>query len=442
MVDAHPRGLMLAAPRSGAGKTTVTLALLAALKRRGLDIRSAKTGPDYIDPAFHSAATGRPTYNFDSWAMPLGLLDRLAAQTAETADLFVVEAAMGLFDRIEGPVGRRGAPADIAARYQLPVLLVLDVSGQAHSAAAIARGFANHQPDVRIGGVIINRFGSERHLRMVKGAIEEIGLPVLGAMPRDPTLAVKERHLGLVQIDEHPDAPALLTRFAEIGEAHLDLDRIIALAGANITSEMSESQRPLTPPGQRIALARDMAFTFLYAHIVDGWRAQGAELVPFSPLANEAPPDDCDICWLPGGYPELHAGRLASAEHFKAGLRRFAATRPVHGECGGYMILGESLVDGEGTIHAMVGLLGHSTSYAKRRLHLGYRRAKLLRPSPLGESGTLLRGHEFHYASVIAPGEDEPLAELSDGEGKPLGAGGHRRGNVSGTFFHVIALEG
>lgn len=437
------RGLMVAAPRSGSGKTTITLALIAAFRRRGLVVRSAKTGPDYIDPAFHSAATGQPTCNLDSWAMPEPLLDQLAYWAAREGDLLVVEAAMGLFDRIEGPGGRRGAPADIAARYGLPVLLVLDVTGQAHSAAAIARGFAAHQPDVRVGGIIANRVGSERHLRMIRSAIEDVGLPLLGALPRDAALTVPERHLGLVQIEEHGDVSGYLDTLAGVAEKHFDLDGILAAASAVTRPQAvpASSIIPLPPPGQRVALARDTAFSFLYAHVVEGWRAAGAELVPFSPLANEPPPDDCDACWLPGGYPELHAGRLATAERFKAGLRRFAETRPVHGECGGYMVLGEVLVDADGTAHPMVGLLGHSTSYAKRKLHLGYRSARLLKPSPLGPQGASLRGHEFHYASVLSAGTDEPLAELADGEGRPLGLGGHRRGHVSGTFFHAIAVE-
>jgi cobyrinic acid a,c-diamide synthase len=195
----------------------------------------------------------------------------------------------------------------------------------------------------------------------------------------------------------------------------------------------------LPPPGQRIALAEDAAFSFAYPHLVSGWRRAGAEIVPFSPLADEPPPDTCDSCWLPGGYPELHAGRLAQAARFKSGLARFAVTRPVHGECGGYMVLGESLEDADGVTHPMTGLLSHATSLAARRLHLGYRSARLLAPCALGPTGTELRGHEFHYASLTAPGRDEALAALFDAEGNALGPAGGRRGQVSGSFFHAIA---
>jgi cobyrinic acid a,c-diamide synthase len=196
---------------------------------------------------------------------------------------------------------------------------------------------------------------------------------------------------------------------------------------------------PLAPPAQRIALASDAAFTFIYPHILDGWRRAGAEIIPFSPLADAPPPESCDCCWLPGGYPELHAGALAGASRFAAGLARFAQTRPVHGECGGYMVLGQGLEDADGVRHAMTGLLGHATSFAARKLHLGYRQARLLTDGPIGPANATVRGHEFHYATMIAPGQDEPFADLADGQGRPLGASGGRRGHVTGTFFHVIA---
>jgi cobyrinic acid a,c-diamide synthase len=195
----------------------------------------------------------------------------------------------------------------------------------------------------------------------------------------------------------------------------------------------------LPPPGNCIALAADAAFTFMYPHVLDGWRRAGAEIVPFSPLADEAPPTGCDCCWLPGGYPELHAGALAAAARFRAGLADFATTRPVHGECGGYMVLGEGLEDASGARHAMAGLLGHATSFAQRRLHLGYREARLLAKCPIGSARARVRGHEFHYATLVSAAVDTPLADLADGQGRPLGPAGGRRGHVTGTFFHAIA---
>jgi cobyrinic acid a,c-diamide synthase len=431
------RGLLISACRSGSGKTTVTLGLLAALKRRGMRMRAAKAGPDFIDPAFHAAATGRGSINLDSWAMRPALLDALMME-ASTADIAVIEGAMGLFDGVEGERGRTGTSADLAARYRLPVVLVLDVAAQAQSAAAVARGFMTHDANVRIGGVILNKVGSPRHARLAGEAIAMLGLPVLGAIPRDAALILPERHLGLVQAGEHADLAVRLAQLAEMAETHLDLDAIMALA-APLAPQSGDASSALSPPGQRIALAQDAAFSFIYPHLIDGWRKAGAEIVAFSPLANEAPPDDCDICWLPGGYPELHAGALASAHRFRDGLARFAATRPVHGECGGYMVLGESLEDADGITHGMTGLLGHATSFKRRRLHLGYREARLLADGPLGMAGAHVRGHEFHYASLVSAGHDEPFAELVDAQGQPVPERGGRRGNVTGTFFHAIA---
>ena len=432
------RGLIVVASRSGSGKTTVTLGLLAALKRRGVAIRAAKAGPDYIDPAFHAAASGAASINLDSWAMPPRLLDALAGEAAQTAELLIIEGVMGLFDGVAGAPGRTGSTADLATQLGLPVLLVLDVSGQSQTAAAVVRGLAGHDPAVRIAGVVLNRVGSERHRALVTNAIDAVGIPVLGAVPRDGALAMPERHLGLVQAQEHGDLAARLDGLADMAQRHLDLDRIVAMA-APLTVAAARDGPALPPPGQRIAVAADPAFTFMYPHVREDWRRAGAEIVAFSPLADDSPPNDCDACWLPGGYPELHAGVLANAHRFQEGLRRFGATRRVHGECGGYMVLGEGLEDAQGVRHAMVGLLGHATSFATRRLHLGYREARLLADGALGRAGSTIRGHEFHYATMISSGADEMFLDLTDARGQLLGNTGGRRGHVSGTFFHAIA---
>jgi len=434
------RGLIIAAPQSGAGKTTITLALVAALKRRGVKVSAAKAGPDYIDPAFHAAASGGAAVNLDSWAMPQALLDMLATRAADNAEIFIIEGIMGLFDGAAANAGRRGATADLAAHFDLPVVLVLDVARQAQSAAAIARGFAAHDPAVKIAGVILNRTASERHRALIADAIGAVGLPIFGVLPRDAALSLRERHLGLVQAAEHADLAGLIERLAATAERYFDLDAIVA-AAAPLMLEARRNSRAgfLPPPGQRVALAQDRAFSFVYPHVLEAWRSAGAEILPFSPLADEPPPERADSCWLPGGYPELHAQALAAARQFAKGLRHFAQTRPVHGECGGYMVLGQTIEDNDGCTHAMTGLLGHTTSFAKRKLHLGYRAARLLSDGVLGPKGAHVRGHEFHYASLTAAGDDEPFAELSDSEGRALGKSGGRCGRVSGTFFHAIA---
>ncbi|QIB33022.1 cobyrinate a,c-diamide synthase [Ancylobacter pratisalsi] len=433
------RGLIIGAPRSGSGKTTVTLGTVAALARRGVRVRAVKSGPDYIDPAFHAAATGAPGLNLDSFAMSPDLIDALAGEAARDAELIIIEASMGLFDGVAGTRGRTGSAADLAARLDLPVVLVVDVSGQSQSAAAVVRGFATHDPQVRIAGVVLNKVASERHRAQASEAIAALGIPVLGAVLRDVSLSLPERHLGLVQASEHPALETHFAALADRAQAQIDLDALMALARP--MPPATAAPVPLAPPGQRIALARDVAFSFAYEHLVQGWRRAGAEIATFSPLADEAPDDACDALWLPGGYPELHGARLAGATCFLEGVRRFAETRPIHGECGGFMVLGETMEDAEGVVHPMLGLLGHSTSFAKRKLNLGYRRVETLAASPIGPAGARLRGHEFHYARVTRSGDDAPLVALADGQGKEMGMAGSRRGRVSGTFFHVIATE-
>lgn len=433
------RGLIIAAPRSGSGKTTITLALLAAYRKRGLAIAAAKSGPDYIDPAFHAAATGRPGTNLDSWSMPPALLDQIAAGNARGAELVLVELAMGLFDGVESEPGRTGAAADLAARFALPVLLVLDISGQSQTAAAVARGFQLHDPAVRIAGVVLNQVASDRHRDGAEAAIRKLGLPVLGSFRRMPELRLPERHLGLVQASEHDDLAQRLAQLGALAESQLDLDAIAALAAP--WADPGQIDARIAPPGQRIALAQDAAFSFIYPHLLTAWRAQGAEILPFSPLADEAPPPCADCCWLPGGYPELHANLLAAATRFRDGLAHFAQTRFVHGECGGFMVLGAALEDAQGVRHAMTGLLGHISSMKTQRLHLGYRQAVLRGRHALGEEGAVWRGHEFHYAGLTNSGPDEACCDLTDGLGRTLGPAGGRRGLVSGTFFHAIAPQ-
>jgi len=432
------RCLLISAPASGAGKTTLTLALARAFRDRGLAVQCFKSGPDYIDPAFHAAATGRASVNIDSWAMARKTIEHLIARGRD-ADLVLAEGSMGLFDGVAmaGTSGT-GASADIAAMTGWPVLLVLDPSGQAQTAAAVAAGLRDFRDGVRIAGVVLNRVASPRHEDLVRRAMEGAGIAVLGALPRHAPIALPERHLGLVQAEELSRLDALIAEAARLIAERVDLDAVLRLAECDWTARRIDMPPRVTPPGQRIALARDAAFSFVYPHILEGWRAAGAEIVPFSPLADEAPDDSADVCWLPGGYPELRAGAIASSDRFRAALKAFAETRPVHGECGGYMVLGEGLTDARGTRHEMTGLLGLETSFAKRRMHLGYRLAELTAGMPGHKQGARLRGHEFHYATILAQ-PDPPLAFVRDANGTEVAETGSRRGHVTGTFFHLIA---
>jgi cobyrinic acid a,c-diamide synthase len=432
-----PKGLMISAPSSGTGKTTVMLGLLRAFKDDGLTVQPFKSGPDYIDPAFHFAAAGRASFNLDTWAMDSALLDAVSTQ-AQGADICVGEGSMGLFDGVatRGQSGF-GSSAETALRMGWPVVLVIDVGGQAQSAAATALGFKMYNPDLPFAGVILNRVASPRHERLTRLGMERAGVKVLGSLPRRGDLTLPERHLGLIQAVEHPDLEAAIAGYAAFLRENVDLDAIRAAA----STAAAPAPRALPqPPAQRIALARDAAFSFTYPHLLEGWRAAGAEILPFSPLKDEAPATDADLVWLPGGYPELHGATLAAAENWRKGMTRHAETKPVHGECGGYMALGEALIDKDGTRHQMAGLLGLVTSYEKRKFHLGYRRAELQAPMPGFGSGAYLRGHEFHYSTILDE-PDAPLARVMDADGNPVPETGSIKGHVTGTFFHLITGE-
>lgn len=431
-------GIMISAPSSGTGKTTVMLGLLRALADDGLRVQPFKSGPDYIDPAFHHAASGRASFNLDSWAMGPNLLAAISNQ-AQGAEICIAEGSMGLYDGVatRGQVGF-GSSAETALRMGWPVVLVVDVSGQAQSAAATAMGFQAYNPDVPFAGVILNRCASPRHERLARVGMENAGLTVLGVLPRRGDLSLPERHLGLIQAVEHPDLDAAISGYATFLREHVDIDAIRAAARGQMP-KYDDAKLPV-PPAQRIALAQDAAFSFTYPHLLEGWRTAGAEILPFSPLANEAPDATADLVWLPGGYPELNAGTLAGADKFMTGLKKHAESRPVHGECGGYMALGETLIDKEGVAHQMAGLLGLVTSYEKRKFHLGYRRAILDAALPGHKPGAALRGHEFHYSTILEQ-PDAPLAQVADADGNPVPETGSYRGNVSGTFFHLITAE-
>jgi len=429
-----PNGILISAPSSGTGKTTVMLGLLRAFSDMGLRVQPFKSGPDYIDPAFHHAAARKASFNLDSWGMDEALMNTIVAE-GEDADIAIAEGSMGLYDGVatKGASGF-GSSAETAVRFGWPVILVVDVSGQAQSAAATALGFMKYMPDLPFGGVILNRVASPRHERLARLGMDQAGIKVLGVLPRRGDLALPERHLGLIQAIEHPDLEQAISNYAGFLGEHVDLEAIRAVAQGRNAPKVG---RLVRPPAQRIALARDAAFSFTYPHLLKAWRSEGAEILPFSPLNDDLVPD-ADLVWLPGGYPELHAGTLAGANRFLTSLRKHAATKPVHGECGGYMALGTTLIDKGGVAHKMAGLLGVVTSYEKRKFHLGYRQA-VLQEAVIGyQRGSRLRGHEFHYSTILEE-PDAPLAQVTDADGNLVSETGSLRGHVSGTFFHMIS---
>lgn len=423
------KALILAAPKSGSGKTLVTLGLIRALRNKGLKVASAKVGPDYIDGRFHEAASGRPCINLDLWAMGAETCRRRLADLAIGQDLVIIEGVMGLID---GPEGQKGSTADLAEALDLPVIMVADTTGQAQSLAASMLGYRTYRPTLNMAGAILNKIASDRHERMLLDNWAWTGLPLLGQLRQSDSHQWPSRHLGLVQAQEIQKLEEFIESAASGVARETFLDKIIESAG-DISNHFTTPSR-LPPLGQRIAVAHDTAFAFVYPHVLQDWRAQGSEVVLFSPLANEAPDQAADALFLPGGYPELHAGQLAANTTFLDGLR--GHTGLIYGECGGYMVLGEALIDAKGVSHAMSGLLPLTTSFATRKLHLGYRQLQPLN-APWAQS---LRGHEFHYSTIAAQGGGEPLFAVKDAAGTDLGSQGQRISKVMGSYNHVISV--
>ena len=415
---------MIAAPSSGAGKTTVSLALMRLLQRAQIEFQPAKSGPDYIDPGFHSVAAGTPSVNLDAWAMPADLIRTLAGSGG-----LVVEAAMGLFDGA-GKAGR-GSAADLAHILDIPVILVVDAAKTAHSIAALVTGFRDYDPRVTFAGVFLNRVGSARHLEMLTQALNRQNVKIFGHLMRSETFALPRRHLGLVQANEIDQLEPWIDHIAKALQPSLDLAALTELSGPAWSPQTTLPG----PPVQHIAIAADRAFAFRYPHQLKGWRDAGAQLSFFSPLADQPAPKTAQYIFLPGGYPELHAGQLAGAVQFKASLAYHAAVgTPIYGECGGYMVLGNGLVDANGQRHEMLGLLPLETSFQQRKLHLGYRQL-----TPLSNHfNASLMAHEFHYASTLKAA-GPALFMAKDADHADLGEMGLHIGRTCGSFAHIIA---
>jgi cobyrinic acid a,c-diamide synthase len=428
---------VLAAPESGSGKTTVASALMRLLAERGLRVAPFKVGPDYIDPGHHARAAGRPSRNLDGWMLPhptVRALFRRATGGERAADVAVLEGVMGLFDG-RSAAGEEGSTAQMAKLLRAPVVLVLDAGAMARTAGAVVHGLHTFDPELRLGGVVLNRIASPGHYALCRDAIlERTGVPVLGWLPKDPELAVPERHLGLVLAGERA---MNLARLAERAAETLDVEGLLTLARSAPPLPEEPDPLPRRVGGRRavIAVARDAAFDFYYEDNLDLLRDLGAELRFFSPLSDAEIPGGAGALYLGGGYPELHAAALAANAPLREAVRRFAASgRPVYAECGGLMYLSEALVDEHGTRHPMVGVVP-GTSVMRGRLTLGYREAEALRNSPLARAGWVVRGHEFHY-SVLEPAPAAPAYRRAGGE-ETEGTVTGPAGNVLASYIHV-----
>ena len=453
------RGFVIAGTASGVGKTTVATGIVGALRARGLRVQPFKTGPDYIDPTYLSRAAGRPCRNLDTWMLAEATVRELFARAAADADVAVIEGVMGLFDGRDeradggdgGTAGGAGSAAHLARLLGLPIVLVVDARAMAQSAAALVQGFQRYQPDLRFAGVILNRLAGARHAEMCAGPITAAtALPVLGWLPRAPELAVPERHLGLVPETEAPVSDALFDGVAALVAQQIDLDTLLANAAPCGTSPIEPSSTGLFPAQPlatraRIAIARDAAFHFYYEDSLDLLRAWGAELVPFSPIADRALPTDCGAVYIGGGFPELFAAALAANAPMIESLRAAAARGvPIYGECGGLMYLGRGLTDLDGVRHAMAGLVPAESVMRGARLTLGYREVESC-GTPLLPAGERMRGHEFHLSTLepagLGPAGLDRSGEATTAAYHVLDQGGRtdgfRVGSVTATYVHA-----
>ena len=430
------RGLVVAGTQSGVGKTTVTLGLIAALCRRGLKIQPFKVGPDFIDPGHHTRAAGRVSRNLDGWMLSKEANLALFRRHAGAADLAMVEGVMGLFDGFDG-LSEAGSTAQMAKWLSLPVLLVVDARSMARSAAALVHGFKTFDPDVSLAGVVFNRIGGPGHLQYLEQALGQLpGVRCFGGIPRDQELAIPERHLGLVTADDQPLADEYLERLAGLMEMSLDLDGLL--------HSLTPMAIPPAPPEKndrptvRLGVARDRAFCFYYPENLELLAHAGAELVPFSPLADRDLPENLDGLYLGGGYPELYAGELTGNEPLKRSLRAQAeAGLPIYAECGGLMYLSEAIQDLQGQAYPMAGLLPLQVRMLPRLRTLGYREITLTAACLLGPAGTRARGHEFHYSEITAaPQGLRHLYQVAARQGDSVSEGYGVR-NVLASYVHL-----
>jgi cobyrinic acid a,c-diamide synthase len=428
------RALCVAGAASSVGKTTVTLGLAAAFRRRGLRIRCAKVGPDFIDPGFHEAVTGAPSRTLDSWMLDADALRTTFARIGHDADLVLVEGMMGLFDGRDGTT-EAASTAEVAKRLGLPILLVVDAAAQVRSAAAVVLGVERFDPTLVLAGVIFNRVGGERHVRWLGEAVAaHCRTPALGALPWRDEVRLPERHLGLVTAREGRFPPGLFAALADLAERSIDLEACLAWAGSAV--EAGAPPAPATPR-VRLGLALDDAFHFYYPDNLDALALAGAEMVTWSPLADPRLPT-VDALYIGGGYPEVHAARLAANVTLRSAVRSFALEgRPVYAECGGLMYLAESLDDPDGRSHPMAGLLPAHVRMRPRRLTLGYREVRLDADGLLGSRGTRLRGHEFHASHLEAPPATQTAYRVSDPSTDESWPEGYRVGSVLASYVHL-----
>jgi cobyrinic acid a,c-diamide synthase len=399
-------GVLIAGTASGVGKTTIALAITAAMRRRGLEVQACKGGPDFLDTGHHTRVSGRAAYNVDTWMLSADANEEVFRRACLGADAIVVEGMMGLFDGKDG-TSESGSSAEIAKLLRLPVVLVLDAGKSARSLAAVVLGFERFDPELPLAGIILNKVASDGHFRMLETAIKaSCKTPLLGWFPREPAVTIPERHLGLQSAQEASDGDELETlidTLAELAEKHCDMAQILRLRCSLERNAVPLGPILVKPDQVRIGVARDRAFSFYYEDNFDLLREHGATIVPFSPLQDELLPRDLDALFLGGGYPELYANQLSANLRMVSGIRDFVACgRPVYAECGGMIYLSRQLITSDGTVHKMAGVLPLEIEMTGKLVNFGYVTVKLTGDCLLGRKGTRIRGHSFHYSRIAA----------------------------------------
>jgi cobyrinic acid a,c-diamide synthase len=451
---------LIAGTHSGCGKTTVTLGLMASLKQRGYDVQPFKVGPDFIDPGHHTRITGRPSHNLDGWMLDRKTNLEIFTRMQEGVDVLVGEGVMGLFDGFSA-TNESGSTAQMAKWLGLPVLLVVDARSMARSVAALVQGYTRFDPDLTFAGILCNRVGSPAHASILQEALEAAGCPpCLGCLPRQEDLVMPSRHLGLYTAEDLQDSEDVLPGLIQWIEENVALDRLLGTARdrrSEVRGQRSEireqksggivqraegrekEKSQILHPRVRIALARDRAFCFYYPENLRLLEQAGAELVPFSPLTDTRLPDNVHGLYLGGGYPELHARELAANKDLREEIARYATQGgPVYAECGGFMYCMQSLEDGQGNTHPMLGLFPFQARMDNRLRALGYREVRLLRDTLLGPAGTVIRGHEFHYSSIVERPADVPMVYSIQGrKGGDATMEGYAMNNVLASYVHL-----
>ncbi len=433
------RGFVIAGTGTGVGKTTITAALLATLRVRGFAVQPFKCGPDYIDPAHHTALAGRPSYNLDTWMMPVETNRRIFREAMRTADIAVVEGVMGLFDGVSG-TSDEGSTAQISKLLGLPVVLVVDASSAARSVAAIVMGFRDFDPQLRIAGVILNGPAGPPHVSLLRESIAPVGVPVLGWFPKLPELRLRERHLGLVTAGEETWNAEQVRQLISAAETNLEMDRLLAscdISAADVPEPViSTNFREQAPV--LIGVAKDRAFSFYYESSLDALRTAGAELVEVSPLSDTVLPPSLDGLYLGGGYPEIYAEQLSRNRSLLTSLREFVGSgRPVYAECGGLMYLAEELKTLDGCTHRMASVLPLAIEMLDHLDGFGYTEVELLDDCMVGSRGTRLRGHSFHYSRVTRVGEVSRKYRTRRSLGNSEECEGFSVGNVLASYIHL-----